>query len=461
MRKEQLREQFKECILSVVSSLQAGYAVENAFLESREDMRSLYGEQSFIYQELEFLRRGLVINITLEEQLADLALRSDCEEIQQFAGIFTIARKSGGNLPEIIKTSANLISQRLETEQEVTLLLAGQKMEQGIMKGMPFGILLYLGVSYPGYFDPLYHNLSGIAVMSLCLALYVAAYLLGEFILQGIAKELSGNVTAMGKSFSLKEPDRKSQLQGLSVKLYRAFEKTGKQFPGVTAVLQDLKKLYPEKGLEALKEFYYVEKITLSILLVLAGSFFSVVLHWKAVASGGRNIGGYLMPITVAIAVLLFFLRDRDLHEEIAHQKKRLKLQYPDVVHKLVLYLGAGMSIRGSFYRLAERYELAVYACRELEAGLTEPVVYDRFGKRAGVMEYIRLGTLLTQNLKKGNRALLIRLEEEAYKASKDRVNMAKKLGEEAGTKLLIPMVMYLATVMLMIMIPAFNGLGI
>ena len=187
--KRELAFQFRECILSVLTALKAGYAVENAFLESRNDMRLLFGEESLIYQELELIRRGMVINITLEEQLKDLAKRSDCQEIRQFASIFTVAKRSGGSIPEIISASAQLIGQRMDAGQEMQTLLSGRRMEQNIMKLMPFGILVFIGSSYPGYFEPLYHNLQGIGIMTVCLILYLAAYVLGEKIMQDITRE--------------------------------------------------------------------------------------------------------------------------------------------------------------------------------------------------------------------------------------------------------------------------------
>lgn len=187
---EELTLQFKECILSVAASLKAGYAVENAFMESRSDMCLLYGENSLINQELELIRRGLVINIALEEQLMDLAERSDSEEIGQFAQIFSIAKRSGGSIPEIIRVSSELIGQKIDAEQEICTLLSGRQMEQNIMKLMPFGILAYIGLSYPGYFDSLYHNWQGAAIMTGCLGMYLTAYVLGERIMSKIREEM-------------------------------------------------------------------------------------------------------------------------------------------------------------------------------------------------------------------------------------------------------------------------------
>lgn len=188
--REELTLQFKECILSVAASLQAGYAIENAFLESRSDMELLYGRDSLIYQELELIRRGLVINITLEEQLFHLADRSGSDEISQFATVFSIAKRNGGNLAEIIKSSSELIGQRLDARQEMDTMLSGRQMEQNIMKLMPFGVPGYIAISYPGYFDMLYHNWQGVAVMTGCLLIYLAACLLGERIMEQIAMEM-------------------------------------------------------------------------------------------------------------------------------------------------------------------------------------------------------------------------------------------------------------------------------
>lgn len=185
-QQEELAGQFRECILAVATSLQAGYSVENAFVECRQDMAFLYGENGHVVTEMDILRRGLNINISLEELLQDMAKRSGCEEISQFAQIFSIAKRNGGNMAEIIQSSADQIGRQIELKREIQALLGGKRMEMGIMRAMPFGILLYVDVGTPGYFDSLYHNLTGAVIMTLCLLVYLAAYLLGERIMKGL-----------------------------------------------------------------------------------------------------------------------------------------------------------------------------------------------------------------------------------------------------------------------------------
>ena len=178
-----LESQFGEAIRAVDTALKAGYSVENAFVQSGKDMERQYGKDSFIHEELEVIRRGLVINITLEEMLADLAVRSGSEAIEDFSKVFMIAKRYGGNMSEVISTEVETISIRIETREEIETAISGKKMEQNIMKLMPFGILTYVGVSSPGYFDSLYGNLTGIALMTGLMAVYLAAYFIGDKIL--------------------------------------------------------------------------------------------------------------------------------------------------------------------------------------------------------------------------------------------------------------------------------------
>ena len=59
---------------------------------------------------------------------------------------------------------------------------------------------------------------------------------------------------------------------------------------------------------------------------------------------------------------------------------------------------------------------------RELRSGVSEGRSYEHFGRRTGLQEYVRLSTLLMQNLKRGNSALLERLREEADKAWEEQL---------------------------------------
>ncbi len=202
----------------------------------------------------------------------------------------------------------------------------------------------------------------------------------------------------------------------------------------------------------------------------LPGQWRGESIRWEQVVEDNSMV---LWAVAVVTAVAVFLFLDRDLHEQLEKRKKVLRQEYPEIVHKLVLFVGAGLTIRGAFQKIAGDYEVGrmeggraspayeemLYTCRELRSGISEGLAYEHFGKRAGLQEYIRLSALLAQNLKRGNGTLLERLREEAEKSGQERLQESKKMGEEAGTKLLVPMVLMLAVVMAVIMIPAFSNM--
>lgn len=173
-------EQFKECILSVAASLRAGYAVENAFLESMNDMRMMYGENCEILVQLRIMQKGLQNNETLESLLYALAKRKENVEVLEFAEVFAIAKRSSGNVTDTIVIYSGIIKQKLEGTQEIRTVLAAKRLEQKVMNIMPFLIVLYLEYSNPGYFDMMFHNISGIFLMTGCMAGYVVAFVMAE-----------------------------------------------------------------------------------------------------------------------------------------------------------------------------------------------------------------------------------------------------------------------------------------
>ena len=179
-RKTVLEQQFKETLVSVQTNLQSGYSVENAFKESYQYVVDLYGEKSDMAEELMWIKKGLSNGDTLEHLLLDLGRRCPQSAIEDFANIYVIACKSGGGWTEVIVKIVAGINQRMEIQQEIETMIHGKKLESRIMCIIPFFILFYMDVTSKGYFDVLYHNLAGIMIMTVCLGIYIFAFLISE-----------------------------------------------------------------------------------------------------------------------------------------------------------------------------------------------------------------------------------------------------------------------------------------
>lgn len=183
-RRQELALEFRDTILSVAAGLQAGYSIENAFFESKKEVGRLYGSKSAMVWELERMEKGVGNNMPLETLLLDLGARSAQSDIDDFAEVFSIAKRAGGNMNDIIRRSAEVIGNKIEVKQEIRTLLSSKKYEQRIMNLIPFLIVAYLQLTSPGFFDVLYYNPAGILVMTGALAVYLAAYLLSRKIVE-------------------------------------------------------------------------------------------------------------------------------------------------------------------------------------------------------------------------------------------------------------------------------------
>ena len=172
--------QFRDAIASVLTSLKAGYSIENAFREAGKDMELLYGKKSPICRELKRIYKGLANNIPLEKLMGRLGKESGNSDIEEFAEVFAVAKRSGGNMTEIIGRTISVISRKMDVEKEIDVLISSKRLEAGIMNFVPFFIILYISITSNGFFAPLYHNIPGVIIMTICMFVYFAAYLLSQ-----------------------------------------------------------------------------------------------------------------------------------------------------------------------------------------------------------------------------------------------------------------------------------------
>ncbi|MDD2957340.1 MAG: type II secretion system F family protein [Lachnospiraceae bacterium] len=175
-----------------------------------------------------------------------------------------------------------------------------------------------------------------------------------------------------------------------------------------------------------------------------------------------------VLALTLILTLCVYLQSDQKIHKKAEERKNQMLMDYPDIMWKMTMLLGAGLTIRGAFTRIASEYKLAdtgkiryayeemLYACYEMKSGVSEGTAYENFGRRCQLPKYIKLGSILSQNLKKGSKGLASLLEKEAASSMEERKNMARKLGEQAGTKLLFPMILMFGVVLVVLIVPAF-----
>jgi hypothetical protein len=202
--------------------------------------------------------------------------------------------------------------------------------------------------------------------------------------------------------------------------------------------------------------------------VVLPGEMGGFHLFWKEQED---KTGGNILLLGFVAAVLVWIYQDQELKRRMKDRNEQMLIDYPEIINKFNLFVNAGMTIKQAWCKISQDYENKInsqkvnkrYAyeemritVNELKLGIPEGDAYEQFGRRVGLISYMKFGTLIAQNLRKGNKGLSELLSREAIEAFEERKEIAKRLGEEAGTKLLAPMMIMLLIVFVIILVPAF-----
>lgn len=183
-RLRRLSVEFKSALQSISGGLSSGYSIENAVETSVAELELLFGTTGELYREFRYLGMQIRLNQRVESLFQDLALRTGSEDIESFADVLAIAKRTGGDLVQKINDAAAKIQDRIEVREEAQVVMSGKRMEQRIMNMVPPGLLWYLNVTSPGFLEVLYITLAGRMIMTGCLAVYLLAWYWGEQIVR-------------------------------------------------------------------------------------------------------------------------------------------------------------------------------------------------------------------------------------------------------------------------------------
>lgn len=183
-RRRQMNLHFRDFLTSLHTGMAAGYSLENAVRSAARDLEQLYGRADPLGVELREIVRQISFRKPAEQLFRDLGDRSRVEDIESFGEVLMIAKRTGGDMGEILQAALRNLCEKIDTREEIETVLASRRYEQQVMSVMPAGILLYLQVSFGGLMDPLYGNPAGAGIMTACLLLWTASFFWGRHMVE-------------------------------------------------------------------------------------------------------------------------------------------------------------------------------------------------------------------------------------------------------------------------------------
>lgn len=193
------------------------------------------------------------------------------------------------------------------------------------------------------------------------------------------------------------------------------------------------------------------------------------ITYALTVAPLGLFIGAMTNDMTFAILVVaaaaaLIVYLDMEVSSAVERKHDEILSDYPEILSKLTLLVNAGMVIREAWTKVAYTCDRAMYkemqlTSEEMNNGVSELDDLHNFAQRCSVKEIRKFTSILSQNIQKGGSELTMSLRymnEESWEEKKQR---AKRKGETAGTKLMIPLMIMFVGILFMIIVPIFSNM--
>ncbi len=215
--------------------------------------------------------------------------------------------------------------------------------------------------------------------------------------------------------------------------------------------------LYGHKRTLVLLKVHWGNKLSMMLVSLLFSLFIGLFTKPDA---------GYLLFCT-ALPIGIAVFNDKDLFEKVKKRRMAIQLDFPDFVNKLTLLVNAGMTVSKAWDKISSDSgsQMPLYmevgsAIADIRSGIPEHKAFEEFAKRCRVPVITRFISVILQNIKKGNAELVPILRVFANECWELRKNTAKRLGEEASTKLLLPMMLMFAAILLIVGMPAVLALN-
>lgn len=181
-RISKLNTQFRDMLEALNTSLGAGKAVMDAFTSIYEDLKVQYEEDAFILKELKIILSGIRNNVDIEDLLLDFGARSGIDDITSFANVFKICYRKGGNIKDTIRSTHEILSDKMEIREDIETVVTANKNEQNIMIVMPVALIGVIKMTSPD-FGANFTSPTGIISTTIAIALFIVAHFVGKVVL--------------------------------------------------------------------------------------------------------------------------------------------------------------------------------------------------------------------------------------------------------------------------------------
>ena len=181
-RKKDLTQQFRSLLEALAVSLASGMNMSESLLGAYNDLKLEYSEDAYIVEEVREMLSGIQNNVPVENMMASFGERSQIEDIKNFAVIFEICYRAGGNMKDIVRRTNSIISEKIEIEEEIETTITSNKSQFNAMMVIPVVMMLLLR-TMSSSFAASFATIPGVIAITIAIGLFFVSYKLGQKIM--------------------------------------------------------------------------------------------------------------------------------------------------------------------------------------------------------------------------------------------------------------------------------------
>lgn len=178
-RKRDLRSQFRSFLEALAVSLASGMNISDALLSASNDLKVEYSEDAYIVSEVKEMIDGIQNNVPIEDMIVFLGERSSIEDIKNFAIVFEMCYRAGGNMKDVVRRTSDIISEKIEIEGEIETALTSNKSQFSVMMIIPVGLVLMIRFMMASFAQS-FSTVPGVIAMTVAIGIFIGAYRLGS-----------------------------------------------------------------------------------------------------------------------------------------------------------------------------------------------------------------------------------------------------------------------------------------
>lgn len=179
-RIRKLRLQFKEMLEAMNVSMRAGNNEVKALENALKDLHLIYRNDSDIIVEVKRMLACYNSGIALKYVFRDLAERSGLDDIKSFAAIYETIEGKSDKTSDIMRQTQQVISDKIQIENEIETMIASTKSEQNIMFVMPVVIVGAMNFLGGGFMDVIYTTFFGRIIATITIVIFITAFLISQ-----------------------------------------------------------------------------------------------------------------------------------------------------------------------------------------------------------------------------------------------------------------------------------------